>query len=287
MKHIFSALFLFVGFGATAQTFKPELKIKAGQKFTVISNTKGSMSQEVMGQSIEIPIDVTVTNILEVKKMAGDSYDLTNTVSRMILSMSAMGQDINYDSDKAEDRNSDAGRDLNTLVNNPTDFKVNSFGKIVEGSVKKQSPEKPEPGGNPLTGMININDEKEPSQAVNLFDSGAPINIGDSFVVKNNSTDGKIKKSLTYTLVEIKNGIAKFSINAIDSIVNEMEMQGMQMTSNNTTKSTGEMLVNTTTGILIKKSINQVISGNIEAMGMTIPVSGNNTITISVLEMAK
>jgi Family of unknown function (DUF6263) len=288
MKQIISACILFICLNAGAQTYKPLLKISEGKKFIVSSTTTSTMVQEVMGQSMEIPIEAAITNVLEIKKAASAEYDLTNSISRVVVHMSAMGQDINYDSDKPEDRNSPAGQDLNSMLNNPTDFKVNSFGKLIEGSVKKKSPEKPEQkSGSMLSGMVNMGDDKDPSQAVNIFDTDGPLNIGDSFIVKSASADGKNKKTATYTLKEIKDGTAKFIVSGIDSTVTEMETQGMNVVTNSTSKSTGEMLVNVNTGLLIKKVLNITVTGTVEVAGMNIPISGTTVTTINVTEAAK
>jgi hypothetical protein len=287
MKPFFFAVLFFSAVTVKAQSYKPVLKIAAGEKFTITTSTKGIVSQEAMGQTIEIPLENTLINLLEVKTAADNSYELTSTTSRIAYSMNMMGQDMNYDSDKPEDRNSAAGKAVSGYLNKAIDFRVNSFGKIIEGSIKKQSPEKPAPETDMISSMLNLGDETDPSQAVNLFDTDAAINIGDSFVIKNNSADGKIKKTATYTLTEIKDGIAKFSISGTDSVTTEMETQGMQIVSNNFSKSTGEMMVNTATGILVKKTLNLIISGSADVAGMSIPISGSNTIVINVTQALK
>jgi hypothetical protein len=287
MKQFFLSFLIFSAGAAAAQSYKPVVKITAGEKFTVTTSTKGSISQEAMGQTIDIPLDYTLTDLLEVKNAANNNYDLTATTSRIAYSMNIMGQDMNYDSDKAEDRNSAAGKSASGYLNKATDFKVNSFGKIIEGSIKKQSPEKPAAENDMISGMLNLGGEADPSQAVNLFVTDAAINIGDSFVIKNNAADGKAKKTATYTLTEIKDGIAKFSIRGTDSLTTEMETQGMQIVSNNFSTSTGEMLVNTATGMLVKKTLHLIISGSAEVAGMSIPISGSNTVVINVTAALK
>lgn len=287
MKQIFLSCLLFSVAFANGQKFKPVFKVAAGEKYTVTTTTKGSVAQEVMGQTMEIPVDAVITNLLEVKNNSNNSYDLTTSINRIAYNISMMGQDMKYDSDKQEDRNSPSGAAVNDYLNKPIDFKVNSFGKIIDGSIKKQSPEKAAAEANMVTGMLNLGDETDPSQAVNLFDTDAAMNIGDSFVLKNNSADGKIKKTATFTLAELKDGIAKFTIAGADSVTNEMEMQGMQIVSNNYTKSTGEMLVSTATGMLVTKTLNLTISGTADVAGMSIPISGSSTIIINVTPAVK
>ena len=64
-----------------------------------------------------------------------------------------------------------------------------------------------------------------------------------------------------------------------------MEMQGMQASINTTTKMTGDMQVDVTTGLLIKKTVNMSVKGNTEMAGMQIPQSGNTVVTVTVEEI--
>lgn len=289
MKHLLLNAVLFIAVSATAQSYKPAVQLAAGKKYTVTNSTKGSISQEVMGQTMEIPMDVTLTSSLEVKKAEGSLYQLSSTTDHIVMSMSMMGRDINYDSDKKEDREGEMGQAMGEVTGKPTLFSINNYGKIIEGSIiKSTSPERNAPvGNNMMLGMMNADKANETSPAINLFISDAEIKVGDSFTDSSTSANGKDKKSTTYTLAEIKDGVAKFTVAGTAAATNEMEMQGMQTVSNTTTKTTGEMWVNTTTGLLEKKILNLTITGSIEVAGMSIPMSGTNTVTISVSEGGK
>lgn len=288
MKQVLLAAALLVVTGIAAQTYKPAVNLTQGKKYIITNVTKGSLSQELMGQSMEIPMDVAITSSLEVKKAEGKEYQLSSTTDRIVMSMSMMGRDINYDSDKKEEQQGEMGQAMGDATGKPTSFVVNEYGKVKEGSiVKSTSPEKEAPGGNMMLGMMKMDEANETSQAINLFTSNAEIKVGDSFTDSSTSANGKDKKSTTYTLTEIKDGAAKFTITGTAAVSNEMEMQGMQTVSNTNTKTTGEMWVDVTTGLLSKKTLNMTITGTIEVAGMAIPLSGTNTVTISVTEAVK
>jgi hypothetical protein len=287
MKQLVSAVLIFATTTVTAQTFKPALKLPTGAKYTIIVNTKGTINQEAMGQTMEMPIEGMTVSTLEVKAATATEYSLNNNTDRITFASSVMGQDMNYDSDKKEDKDSPLSKEMGALVGNPTDFKVNAFGKVIDGSVKKQSPEKQEPGGGMFSGMINTGGENVPSPVINLFETDAAMSVGDSFSIINNSADGKNKKSTTFKLVEVKDGVAKFIVNGTDVVAKEMELQGMQAAISTSAKSTGEMFVNTATGLLIKNTITITMSGNMDMMGMSIPMSGTTSVTVSVAEAAK
>jgi hypothetical protein len=124
------------------------------------------------------------------------------------------------------------------------------------------------------------------SPAVSLFNSGAEIKAGSSFTDENGSSaDGKIKTSITYTLAEVKDGIARFTLTGASTVVKDVDMQGMQGTVNTNSKLTGEMLVDAATGLLVKKTVTSNLTGNTEIAGMSIPQTGTMVVTISVTEM--
>lgn len=268
---------------AAAQTYKPAVKLETGKKYIVLIVAKGNMSQELMGQSMEIPVEMTTTSLLEVKKGDGKTYDLSSTTSHLVLNMSMMGQSLNYDSDKKEDQEGQIGQMMGGAVNKPASFSVNSFGKIIEGSIKKtESPEKEAPGAGIMMGMMKMGGEEELSPAVNLFASDAAMKLGDSFTDSSTASNGKDKRSITYTLAEITDTAVKFTINGTAAATSETEMQGMQTVSNTTTKTTGEMWISTVTGLLAKKVLNMNITGTVEVAGMSIPLTGTNAVTITV-----
>jgi hypothetical protein len=288
MKKLFFAFLLFTAAVASAQTYKPAVGLSTGKKYTVVTAVKGNVSQEVMGQTMDIPMDITMKSLLEVKKIEGKEYQLSSTVNHIVMSMSMMGQDINYDSDKKEDREGQMGQAMSGTLDKSTLFTINHYGSLKKGSIlKSASPEKDAVGSNPIMGMLNMDENAEVSPVLTPFVSDNEIKVGESFTDSSTSADGKDKKTTTYTLAEVKEGLAKFTISGTASATKEMEMQGMQTVSNTNTKTTGEMWVNITTGLLSKSVTNATITGTVEVAGMSIPITGNNTITTSVTETEK
>ena len=285
MKHFLFAFTLLTGLNLAAQTYKPSVNLTAGKKYTITTAVKGNMSQEVMGQTMDIPMDVSTTSLLEVKKAGGKEFQLSNTTKRIVMSMNAMGQEMNFDSDKKEDMEGQLGPTAGASINKPTLFSINSFGKLIEGSVlKSTNPEKEAASGNPLMGMMDMNAISEGMPALNPFINDHELKAGDSFTDSSTSADGKNKKSTTYTLVEIKDGLAKFAIAGTASETKETELQGMQMQINTSTKTTGEMWVNTVTGLMASSAVTAVVAGTVDISGMSIPISGNTTVTTAITE---
>lgn len=286
MKKILFPALMLVSATLLAQTYTPAIKLTPQKKYAVVSTTKGNMSQEVMGQTMDIPMDVSNTSLLEVKSATGGSYQMSTTISRLVLAMNAMGQEMNYDSDKKEDSDSEVGKALAGQLNKPIDFTINNFGKVTDVAEKAAGVTK-NATSNPMMGLLSMGASgNSTSLALELFSTDAPIKVGESFTDSSSSeTEGKVKNINTYTLTEIKDGIARFTVNGTTTLSKDAEMQGMQTTTNTTTKSTGEMLVDINTGLLNRKTMKLNITGSVDVAGMSIPLTGTMDVNTTVSEV--
>ena len=287
MKKIFiSALALTLTLGLAAQSYTPAVKLEAGKQYTVTTITKSNMTQEAMGQTMEIPIDATNKATLTIKAASDKGYESTYITDRVQFAANMMGQDMNYDSDKKDDKDGPMGKTMNKLVGKETSFVVNGAGNIIKETIVKQTQEKSdEEGPDMMTGMMGIGmSEASTCPVFNLFVNNTELKIGDSFIDSStvNDKDGSTKTSTTYILKEIKDGKSIFTLNGQVAISKKMEMQGMEMTTTTASKSTGDMIVDVATGLLNSKSIVTETTGSVDVQGMSIPITGKTTTTITV-----
>ena len=287
MKKIFiSALALTLTLGLAAQSYTPAVKLEAGKQYTVTTITKSNMTQEAMGQTMEIPIDATNKSTLTIKAASDKGYESTYITDRVQCAANMMGQDMNYDSDKKDDKDSPMGKTMNKLVGKETSFVVNGAGNIIKETIVKQTQEKSdEEGPDMMTGMMGMGmSEASTCPVFNLFVNNTELKIGDSFIDSStvNDKDGSTKTSTTYILKEIKDGKSIFTLNGQVAISKKMEMQGMEMTTTTASKSTGDMIVDVATGLLNSKSIVTETTGSVDVQGMSIPITGKTTTTITV-----
>ena len=287
MKKIFiSALALTLTLGLAAQSYTPAVKLEAGKQYTVTTITKSNMTQEAMGQTMEIPIDATNKATLTIKAASDKGYESTYITDRVQFAANMMGQDMNYDSDKKDDKDGPMGKTMNKLVGKETSFVVNGAGNIIKETIVKQTQEKSdEEGPDMMTGMMGMGmSEASTCPVFNLFVNNTELKIGDSFIDSStvNDKDGSTKTSTTYILKEIKDGKSIFTLNGQVAISKKMEMQGMEMTTTTASKSTGDMIVDVATGLLNSKSIVTETTGSVDVQGMSIPITGKTTTTITV-----
>ena len=285
-KFFISSLALTLTLGLAAQSYTPAVKLEAGKQYTVTTITKSNMTQEAMGQTMEIPIDATNKATLTIKAASDKGYESTYITDRVQFAANMMGQDMNYDSDKKDDKDGPMGKTMNKLVGKETSFVVNGAGNIIKETIVKQTQEKSdEEGPDMMTGMMGIGmSEASTCPVFNLFVNNTELKIGDSFVDSStvNDKDGSTKTSTTYILKEIKNGKSIFTLNGQVAISKKMEMQGMEITTTTASKSTGDMIVDVATGLLVSKSIVTETTGNVDVQGMSIPITGKTTSIITV-----
>ena len=285
-KFFISSLALTLTLGLAAQSYTPAVKLEAGKQYTVTTITKSNMTQEAMGQTMEIPIDATNKATLTIKELSNKGYESTYITDRVQFAANMMGQDMNYDSDKKDDKDGPMGKTMNKLVGKETSFVVNGAGNIIKETIVKQTQEKSdEEGPDMMTGMMGMGmSEASTCPVFNLFVNNTELKIGDSFIDSStvNDKDGSTKTSTTYILKEIKNGKSIFTLNGQVAISKKMEMQGMEMTTTTASKSTGDMIVDVATGLLVSKSIVTETTGNVDVQGMSIPITGKTTSIITV-----
>lgn len=281
-KFLVVGLVAFASFAAQAQTYMPALNLAAGKKYAVSVSTKGNTTQEAMGQKMEMPMESVSYQVLDIKSATDKGYQAASTTSRMTFSMSMMGQDMSYDSDKKEDRDGKLGESLNKQVGVTTTFEVGKDGKIIESTIKK--PKSDDESQDMMAGVMSSMGMSEAATPVfNLFSEVKEMKVGDSFTeTKTVDKDGQGKNTTVYTFSSLKDGIATFTFSGTGNLDKTMTTQGMEMVSSTTNTVTGEMTVDVATGLLLKKTFKIETTGKIEVQNTEIPITSSMVITINV-----
>jgi Family of unknown function (DUF6263) len=280
MKKIFFASLLITSSFVQAQN---KIKLDKGQKFETNTVVNMSMNMEQMGQSIEINSNINTTNQLEVKMVSKDSSVVASTLSKMKLTGSAMGQDMNYDSENPADKDSEIGKTLSKSIGQTTEVTVNETGKIV--NVKK-----PIIADNESEGMMDMLSGGAGTDGTDTGVKGifanfntAKVKAGDTWM--DSSVADKNKIVNTYLVKEIKGDEISVNIISVESKSFTKEQQGMEVLITSEIKSTGDYVYEKSTGFLKGSNVVAEGAGNAEVMGMTIPMTTKTTTAITVKKM--
>jgi hypothetical protein len=273
LQLLFTAATLCISVVAVAQTTDGKLLLVKGQKIQIDNSVKSVTSMELMGQSMEMTSDVAMVSKVEVKDKVNDTYTVTNTLTKLATSGSAMGQDYSFDSDKKEDLESEIGKVMKDQLNVSKEMEYTTAGKLA--GVKKPAAGEPAAKGNPMMDMMKNmssggNDESGgTSDIFMILPSGKKV--GDTW---SDSTiaDGS-KTYRTYLLKELKGNVATLTLTGTQSTNKKMEQQGMEVMVTLESKLTGELILDIAAGLVTQKSFTMDGTGSADAMGQAIPIT--------------
>lgn len=266
----------------SAQTVTRKVGLSKGLQLEQQSHVTVNMTQEAMGQSIEIKMQGDITNLVEVKDAAANSFEVANTLKKILMNMNAMGQDVKFDSDKKEDMDGQMGQAFKSAkIGVPREFTVNKEGVVT--TIKNKPDTAQDPGGmmgGMMTGAMG-GEEKEGAAFNSLANIPAKgVKVGESW--SDSAADENGKTFTTYTLKEVKGANGVVTLTANSAITREMEQQGMTMQMDMTATTTGEYSFDVATGIIKSRKATTKSSGTIEVAGQSMPVSMETTILSTV-----
>jgi hypothetical protein len=277
MKKLFLFASLVTVMSVSAQTVSKKVTLTKGQQLEQQSNIIVNMTQEMMGQVMEIKMESNSTNLLDVKDNNATGFDMTNTLKKVLMNMSVSGQETKFDSDKKEDMDSQMGAAFRNKINKPRAFTVNKDGIVA--TVKEDSTD----DGDMIGGMLNSTDETAGSAflaVANLPSKGAKV--GDSWT---DSTNDKSAHTINrYTLRQVANGEGTVDVNSDLNVSREMEREGMTMQMELKGTSVGEYVFDVNSGLVKSRKALTKATGSIDVMGQSIPLTIETTSTSTMIK---
>lgn len=257
-----------------------KLVLNQGSKLNVENVVKSNITQEMMGQTMEINIDVTSGQTVEVKEKKANSFVLTTAVTKMKMSGSMMGQDLSYDSEKKGDEKTDIGKSMSAMLNKPKDVELSETATVL--NAPKASEKKEEEAKDPVTSMLNNMSGPDDSYGAKAAFLVIPAGIkaGDNW--SDSIITDEIKTIRQFSAKSINGDVIEFSITGKQVVVKKTETQGMEVLVNLEGKISGNGTVAGSTGV-IKQMANTIEStGTVEVMGQSIPMTSKVTIATTV-----
>lgn len=276
MKQIIPVLLLVLMFHpATAQKLKLwKVKLEAGQQLKVSSISSNHVSQQLMGQDIQINISTDISDSVYVTGKQKDGFTLSKTTTRMKMDMDAMGQQKNFDSDKKEDREGEIGEKLKDKIGVVAQAVVTEKGEVRVTSVVKEEQ------ADAMSSLLPMNSDSASIAGYFLAAPGKEVKAGeswkDSLITEGNKTE------TTYTFLKTENGTALISYELKLSTEGTQTTNGMEVKINVKTEGKGSLKVELSTGLVLERKTEMKISGTSEVLGMQIPMTGESTSTVLV-----
>lgn len=284
MKRITLILFSIAFISSAIAQKTGSINLTKGQKFLVDNKINAVTTQTLMGQSMESNAELTAKYSIEVKDIKDNNYNLSNTFTNMKLKMSAMGKDLNFDSDKKEDMNGEYGASFKDIINKPKEFLIDKSGKVITS--KKEESKSSDAQSDMMKMMINqlLGDPEETGYGVNLAFISTPSKISTGYNWTDSSNKEGIQRTTTYTVKEIKGNNAVITITGILNTDAKSQMQGMDIVNRSKGNLIGEETFDITTGVIKERTTTLESTGNIsiEAQGLEIPMTTKVTFVSTV-----
>ena len=192
----------------------------------------------------------------------------------------AMGQQDSYDSEKPEDKDKELGKSLGEKIGKEVNVTID---KTTGNTVAETppTPEKEEEQDNPFAGMKEMFGAADSEAGITqsaFFIIPAGKKAGDSWTDSVAVSDA-MKGSKTYTIKSINGTEAVITVFSKMEGKQNIELQGMQIDIALSAKTEGELLVDTKTSLLKKSSRVADVTGNMDMMGQSMPITSKLTET--------
>ena len=275
MKKIYIQLIcLFISGIAFSQT-GGKIKLANGHRIVVESSTE---IQASLSMGMELNSNSSSVNALEVKSSTDKSLTISNTLTKIKVNTTMMGQPNNYDSENKEGNNEEMAKIFEERLNKPVDVVVdNTTGLSVAGTKKeKKADDDIENPADDLMNMFSDNSDKGiVSGAFEIIPKGKLV--GDSW--SDTAVAKDMKMIRTFTLKSITGTEAVIQVDIVSNAVNKLDFQEMEFEIKTETKTKGEIITDTNTGLVSKRTSNSDITGSIPLMGQDMPISAKTSST--------
>lgn len=268
MKKIALLSLSFISLYASAQN----IKLAEGKKINATTTMTMDMD---MGMGGQMKIATDATNVLVITGSEAENYLATNTITKMKSSQEAGGQSSSYDSEKESDKDSEMGKAMADEINHAKPVKISkSTGKVEEikgesGKDEEENPMEQLFGGTPGSASAGY-----------FFIIPAGKKIGDSWI---DSTNVNGMKTINQNVLKsLNNGIAVINVSGKMNGTVSKETQGMQLDITINSTSNAVMEVDTASSIVKKRTDAMDMTGNMEVMGQSMPITAKMNATTVV-----
>jgi hypothetical protein len=258
--------------------------------------------QKIMDKDMKINLAMNIKTTFDVKESRGDSYVLEVNFKELKTEVKMPDIDtgtVSFDSNTTDSVSTQAnlGPMFKAIIDKPFEIVMNKNGKVesikdvdfIEAMLNTFDETVPENLRQQMTEQFGSQFTKEAFKAQIEQNTGylpnKPVSTGDSWNVKMEtmSSNFKIIIDVKSTLKSVEDNVANLDIDGIVSTPEkyEQEINGVKtiITLNGTQK--GTLKINKDTGWVISSDMMMNFKGDIEVMGMKVPIYAASKITVT------
>ena len=267
MKKTLLILSIFTSAVSFAQTTIPLTKGKQ-IKITTVTNQNIDMGMQMSTTS-------TMVNKIDVLNVDAKNYTLGNTLTKFLFNGNMLGKETTYDSDKAEDRTTEEGKQFSQMLDKTDTVLVDvETGTAIKDDIQKVDVSEAD---NPMSSMMSGMSAGSGNAVAGSILFKIPGAVAKGKTWTDSSTIENMKSIMVYAIEKIENGVATVSSKGSVKGTSSMELQGNSFDMTLNTKIDGTILVDTKSFLVQKRSNVADINGNIDMMGQSMPFTSKTT----------
>lgn len=241
--------------------------LKKGQQITI-----SSVTTQAMDMGMQITNNTTMLHKISVLDVGAENYTLSSTLVKITANGSGMGQETTYDSDKEEDRKSEAGQQFSGLLDQSDTVLVS----IKSGIGKEKDPRSDDDKANLMQSFMSGGASSAATASSILF--VVPVELKEGNKWSDSTSNEGIKSVTNYTVGKTFNDVVTINTAGTVTGTTTMEMQGNNLEMTLDTKVAGTVLVDGKTWLVQKRNNVADMTGTIDIMGQSMPFSSKTTI---------
>ncbi|WP_276502836.1 DUF6263 family protein [Terrimonas pollutisoli] len=286
MEKVFLYLFLLVSGTVTyAQSVQGKLQFTEGQKLTIQIDLKTVVTQQAMGKAIDFSSEGSAVHSYKVSAASDNSTTLLHENEKLNFDFEGMGQKHSFNSENPDDTASQFGEYVKNILGKKYELTIDGTGIVLQAKPVKIEVVNPDEKTTMVAGMIKDITAMTypPRKGDPSFFKVLPakeISRGESWTDSIKTETGNLKT--TYTLSDITDSTIVVTFTSTGSSTSKTMMMGREAVTTMNNNSSGNIVIEGATGILIRKTITTESNGTMEAMGGTMPVTSRSSITIQV-----
>lgn len=260
MKKVIVSAALLIAVAAQAQVSK----IQVGKKVQVESTAKISTKVNVMGQEMEMPMNMTMLIDANAKAIEASTLKAGITLKKVSGSMTMMGQENKFSSDDKNIRNNPQAAELLKNLNKEDEV------LLEDGKVKSKA----------VIGTNGLPTNTEFAKMI--FLTLAAENIKEGYKWTEEATADGSKTNTIYTITKVSATEVEVTATSNIKVEGTIQQMGMDMKQNLTGTMTSVRVFDATTAILKADASKLEMSGTILVMGNEAPISMTSVSTTTV-----
>ncbi len=276
-----------IPFYLTAQTVDGKVKLQQAQQIEITLETKTTIAQQAMGQSIDFNVDAGCLHLYHVTNTTEDNHSLRHSVKRISFKFDGMGQKQAFNSDNPKDLNGQMGKPVKELLDKKYDMIIDPYGAVkltmpenlpnnttdnrmaIISSMMKEVMEVVQPPKKGKASFFRVIPEKE-----------GGVKVGESWTESGATLTDKYET--TYVLTAITDSTVQVDFTGTANTVTKAEMMGNETTTSLSHKLSGKIILDKATMIIKEKTTNTESTGNTESTFGNLPVTSKTTSVITV-----